>query len=69
MEVIKFGPQDALFSGSMDVHMVGPGMLSSQNVLDHGPHHGSAMDAFFSERTRPWTSLWLGHGCSLLRAD
>ena len=25
------------------------------------------MDALFSERITPWTSSWLGHGCSVLR--
>ena len=44
-------------------------MLSSQNGLDHGHHHGWAMDALFSERPKPCTSSWLGHGCSLLRTD
>ena len=27
------------------------------------------MDAIFSERSGPWVSSWLGHGCSLLRTD
>ena len=49
--------------------MVGPWMLPSQNGLDHGRHHGWAMDALFPERIRPWMSSWLGHGCSLLRPD
>ena len=51
---------------SMDIIVVA---LSSQNGLDHGRHHGWSMDALFSERIRPWTSSWLGHGCSRLRAD
>ena len=68
----------------MDVIMAGPWMLSSQNGRDYGRHRW-AMDAlfserkgehahhrgcaFFSERIRPWTSSWLVHGCSLLRAN
>ena len=36
-------------------------VLSSQNRLDHGHRHAWAMDALVSERTRPWTSSWLGH--------
>ena len=45
---------------------------SSQNGLDHGFHQCwaiAAMDALLSERIKPWTSSWLGHGCSLLRTD
>ena len=38
----------------MDVAMLGSRMLSSQNGLDHGPHHGWAMDALLSERKRLW---------------
>ena len=53
----------------MDVIMVVPWMLSSQNGLDHGRHHGWAKDALFSERIRPRTSSWLGHGRPLLRTD
>ena len=32
--------------------MVGPWMLSSQNGLDHGRHHGWAMDPLFSGHGR-----------------
>ena len=39
----------------MDVIMVRPWMLSSQNGSKHGRHHVRAMDALFSERNR--------HGC------
>ena len=39
----------------MDVIMVGPWMLSSQDGLENGRHHGWAMDALFSERFKPWT--------------
>ena len=48
----------------MDVIMVGPWMPSSQIGLDHGRHHGWAMDALLSGRIREWTSSWLGHGPS-----
>ena len=37
----------------MDVIMVGPWKLSSQNGLDPGRHHGWAMDALFSEPMEP----------------
>ena len=47
----------------------------------HGRHHGWTRDAANlelirpcasrddSERSRPWTSKWSGHGCSELRTD
>ena len=41
---------DALFSSeqkTMDVIMLGPWILFSQNGLDYGRHHGWAMDALF----------------------
>ena len=53
----------------MDVIIVGPWMLSSQDGLENGRHHGWAMEALFSDRIRPWTSSWLGHGGPLLRSD
>ena len=53
----------------MDFNMVGPRMFSSRNGLDHGYHYAWATDALFPERSRPWTSLGLGQGCSLLRTD
>ena len=34
----------------MDIIMVGPWMLFSQNGLNHGHHHGWVMDALFSGR-------------------
>ena len=37
----------------MDVIMVGPLRLSSQNGLDHGCHHGLAIDALFAEQIGP----------------
>ena len=40
-----------------------------QNILEHGRHHGWAIDALNSERIRPWTSSWSGRGCSELRTD
>ena len=33
--------------------MIWPWMLCSQNAVDHGRHHGLAMDALFSERSMP----------------
>ena len=54
---------NALFSTrTMDGIMVGAWLLSSQNGLGHGRHHGWEMDAFCPERIRPWTSSWLDHG-------
>ena len=38
---------------TMDVIVVGPWMLSSQNGSDHGRHHAWAMDVLLSERNRP----------------
>ena len=56
---------------TMDVIMAGPWMLSPQNGLSHGRHHGSAVP---SERFPPWTRRYHGwamdalfSGCSLLR--
>ena len=37
--------------------------------VDHGHDYGWAMDALFSDRTRPWNSRWSGHGCFLLRTE
>ena len=61
---------DALFHSSQNglnhgCYQGGPWILSSQNRLDRGGHHSCAMGTLFSERMRPWTRSWLGHGCCL----
>ena len=45
---------DVFSQSGLDVIMLGPRLLSSQNGLDS---------------VRPWTSSWLDYGCSLLRTD
>ena len=49
----------------MDVIKFWARMLSWQNGSDHGRHKVAGTDAMFSKRSRPWTSLSFGHGCSV----